>query len=39
LDRSLVAIGSALKRNGLAALEEALRSAAQTLSQQLCGEV
>ena len=41
LSHALVAIGigGALKRNGLPALEEALRSAAQTLSEQLCGEV
>jgi DNA-binding IclR family transcriptional regulator len=41
LSHALVAIGigSALKRNGLPALEQALRSAAQTLSNQLCGEV
>jgi DNA-binding IclR family transcriptional regulator len=34
-----IAIGSTLKRNGLPALGDALRSAAQSLSQQLCGEV
>ena len=41
LSHALVAIGigSALKRNGLPALQEALRSAAQTLSNQLSGEV
>ena len=41
LSHALVAIGigSALWRNGLAALENALLIAAQTLSNQLCGEV
>jgi DNA-binding IclR family transcriptional regulator len=41
LSHALVAIGigSALKRNGLPALQDTLRSAAQTLSNQLCGEV
>ncbi|HKN09800.1 MAG TPA: IclR family transcriptional regulator [Pseudomonadota bacterium] len=41
LSHALVAvgIGSALRRNGLAALEDALLSAAQTMSNQLCGEV
>lgn len=34
-----IGIGSALRRNGLAPLEDALLSAAQTLSNQLCGEV
>jgi DNA-binding IclR family transcriptional regulator len=34
-----ISIGSALRRNGLAALQDNLRSAAQTLSNQLCGEV
>jgi DNA-binding IclR family transcriptional regulator len=34
-----IGIGSALRRNGLDALQEALRSAAQTLSSQLCGEM
>jgi DNA-binding IclR family transcriptional regulator len=40
LSHALVAIGigSALKRAGLAKLEEALLSAAQTFSKQLCGE-
>ena len=40
LSHALVAIGigSALRRNGLPALQEALRSAAETLSNQLCGE-
>jgi len=40
LSHALVAIGigSALKRAGLPALEEALLSAARTLSNQLCGE-
>lgn len=40
LSHALVAIGigSALKRAGLPALQEALRSAAQTLSNQLSGE-
>jgi DNA-binding IclR family transcriptional regulator len=40
LSHALVAIGigSALKRAGLPALQDALRSAAQTLSNQLCGE-
>ena len=41
LSHALVAlgIGSALKRSGLPALEETLRNAAQTLSNQLCGEM
>jgi DNA-binding IclR family transcriptional regulator len=41
LSHALVAIGigSALKRTGLPALQEALLAAAQTLSNQLCGEV
>ena len=41
LSHALVAIGigGALRRNGLAALEQALVSAAQTLSNQLCGEM
>jgi DNA-binding IclR family transcriptional regulator len=41
LSHALVAIGigSAMRRNGLAALEGALLSSAQTLSNQLCGEV
>jgi DNA-binding IclR family transcriptional regulator len=41
LSHALVAIGigSALRRNGLPALQDALLSAAQTLSGQLCGEV
>lgn len=41
LSHALVAIGigSTLRRNGLPALQEALRSAAQTLSNQLSGEV
>ncbi len=41
LSHALVAlgIGSALKRAGLAALQDALRAAARTLSSQLCGEV
>jgi DNA-binding IclR family transcriptional regulator len=34
-----IGIGSALKRSGLAALEDNLRAAAQNLSNQLCGEV
>jgi DNA-binding IclR family transcriptional regulator len=34
-----IAIGSALRRNGLPALQETLASAAQTVSSQLCGEV
>jgi DNA-binding IclR family transcriptional regulator len=40
LGHALVAIGigSALKRNGLPALQDALRTAARTLSTQLCGE-
>ncbi len=40
LSHALVAIGigSALKRTGLPALQDALRSAAQTLSNQLSGE-
>jgi DNA-binding IclR family transcriptional regulator len=33
-----IGIGSALRRAGLAALQDELRSAAQTLSKQLCGE-
>jgi DNA-binding IclR family transcriptional regulator len=33
-----IGIGSALRRNGLPALQDALLSAAQTLSNQLCGE-
>ena len=41
LSHALVAIGigSALKRKGLPELEEALLSAARTVSNQLCGEV
>jgi DNA-binding IclR family transcriptional regulator len=41
LSHALVAIGigGAFKRNGLAALEETLVSAARTLSNQLCGEM
>lgn len=41
LSHALVAIGigSAVKRAGLPELQEALRSAAETLSNQLCGEV
>jgi DNA-binding IclR family transcriptional regulator len=41
LSHALVAIGigSALKRTGLVELQAALLSAAQTLSNQLCGEV
>jgi DNA-binding IclR family transcriptional regulator len=41
LSHALVAIGigSALKRAGLAPLQDALLGAAQTLSNQLCGEV
>lgn len=41
LSHALVAIGigSALKRAGLPALQKDLRAAAQTLSNQLCGEV
>jgi len=41
LSHALVAIGigSALRRNGLPELQDALLSAAQTLSNQLCGEV
>lgn len=41
LSHALVAIGigSAMKRAGLPALQDALLSAAQTLSNQLCGEV
>ena len=41
LSHALVAIGigSALRRTGLPALQDALLSAAQTLSNQLCGEV
>jgi DNA-binding IclR family transcriptional regulator len=40
LSHALVAIGigSALKRAGLPKLQESLRSAAETLSNQLCGE-
>lgn len=40
LSHALVAIGigSALKRNGLPALQKALLSAAETLSNQLCGD-
>jgi DNA-binding IclR family transcriptional regulator len=40
LGHALVAIGigSALRRNGLPALQDALLAAAQTLSNQLCGE-
>jgi len=34
-----ISIGSALRRNGLPALQDALVSSAQTLSNQLCGEV
>jgi DNA-binding IclR family transcriptional regulator len=34
-----IGIGSALKRNGLTALEEALLTSARTLSNQLCGEM
>lgn len=34
-----ISIGSALRRNGLPALQDALVSAAGTLSNQLCGEV
>jgi len=34
-----IAIGSALRRKGLPALQETLASAAQTVSSQLCGEV
>jgi DNA-binding IclR family transcriptional regulator len=34
-----IGIGSALKRSGLPALQDALLAAAQTLSNQLCGEV
>jgi DNA-binding IclR family transcriptional regulator len=33
-----IGIGSALRRAGLAALQSELRSAAETLSKQLCGE-
>jgi DNA-binding IclR family transcriptional regulator len=33
-----IGIGSALKRNGLPELQAALRTGAQTLSNQLCGE-
>ena len=33
-----IGIGSGLRRNGLPALQETLLSAAQTLSNQLCGE-
>jgi len=41
LSHALVAIGigSSLKRTGLPALQQSLLSAAQTLSNQLCGEV
>jgi len=41
LSHALVAIGigSAVKRAGLPALQDALRSAARTLSNQLSGEV
>lgn len=41
LSHALVAIGigSALKRTGLPALQHALLAAAQTMSNQLCGEV
>jgi DNA-binding IclR family transcriptional regulator len=41
LSHALVAIGigGALRRNGLAALEEALVAAARSLSAQLCGEL
>jgi DNA-binding IclR family transcriptional regulator len=41
LSHALVAIGigGALRRNGLVALQEALRLDAQILSKQLCGEV
>jgi DNA-binding IclR family transcriptional regulator len=41
LSHALVAIGigSALKRRGLPAIQEALVSAARTLSSQLCGEL
>ena len=41
LSHALVAIGigSGLRRNGLTALQENLLTAAQTLSNQLCGEV
>ena len=41
LSHALVAIGigSGLRRNGLPALQENLLTAAQTLSNQLCGEV
>jgi DNA-binding IclR family transcriptional regulator len=41
LGHALVAIGigSAVRRNGLPALQDALSSAAQTLSNQLCGEL
>ena len=41
LSHALVAIGigSSLKRSGLPALQKSLQSAAQTLSNQLCGEV
>ena len=34
-----ISIGSALRRNGLPALQDALVPAARTLSNQLCGEV
>ncbi|CAN7622202.1 IclR family transcriptional regulator [Phenylobacterium sp. LjRoot225] len=33
-----IGIGSALKRNGLPALQQALKTGGQTLSNQLCGE-
>jgi len=41
LSHALVAvgIGNALKRAGLPALQDAMLSAARTLSNQLCGEV
>jgi hypothetical protein len=34
-----IGIGSSLKRSGLPALQKSLLAAAQTLSNQLCGEV
>lgn len=34
-----IGIGGALKRNGLPALQEALKTEARTLSNQLCGEL
>ena len=34
-----IGIGSALKRNGLPPLQDALKSGARTLSNQLCGEL